>query len=256
MELSGASERDLVSALANGLRAMEAFSPADRRMSLSEVAHRTGLTRAAARRYLHTLTAAGYAEFDGKRFQLTPRVLRFAHAYLSSISLPQVATPIVEELSRETDEGVSLSVLDGSESLVVVASVPRRIVGAYTRVGTHLPVLVAASGRVLLAGKSDEFVEQMLSQAIPKCKLTPKTKVAPAEIRAEVARIRATGHALNDEEIEVGLRVVAVPVRNTIGNTVAALSVSTYSGRYEIGELEHKFLPALAKASARLGQLI
>jgi IclR family pca regulon transcriptional regulator len=256
MELSGASERDLVSALTNGLRAMEAFSPADRRMSLSEVAHRTGLTRAAARRYLHTLTAAGYAEFDGKLFQLTPRVLRFAHAYLSSISLPQIATPIIEELSGQTDEGVALAVLDGVESLVVVSSVPRRIVGAFTRVGTHLPALVAATGRVLVAGKSDDFVEHMLTRAAPKTKLTPKTKVTPDEIRAEIARIRETGYGLNDEEIEVGLRVIAVPVRNTIGNTVATLCVSTYSGRYEIAELQQKFLPALIKSSARLGQLI
>jgi len=256
LEIGAAGERDLVSALANGLRAMEAFSPADRRMSLSEVAHRTGLTRAAARRYLHTLTAAGYAEFDGKRFQLTPRVLRFAHAYLSSISLPQFATPIIEELSGQTDEGVSLTVLDGIESLTVVSSVPRRIVGAYTRVGTHLPALVAASGRVLLAGKSDDFIEQMISRASPKCKLTPKTKISPDEIRSEIARIRETGHALNDEEIEVGLRVVAVPVRNTIGDTIAGLSISTYSGRYEISELQQKFLPELTKASSRLGQLI
>lgn len=256
MELSGASERDLVSALANGLRAMEAFSPADRRMSLSEVAHRTGLTRAAARRYLHTLTAAGYAEFDGKLFQLTPRVLRFAHAYLSSISLPQIATPIIEELGAQTNEGVSLTVLDGFESLTVVSSVPRRIVGAYTRVGTHLPALVAASGRVLLAGKSDDFVEQMISRAAPKCKLTPKTKISPEEIRCEISRIRETGHGLNDEEIEVGLRVIAVPVRNTIGNTVAGLSISTYSGHYEIDEIKRKFLPSLENASSRLGQLI
>jgi IclR family pca regulon transcriptional regulator len=223
---------------------------------LTDVARRTGLTRAAARRYLLTLTAAGYAEFDGKRFQLTPRVLRLAHAYLSSISLPQAATPIIEELSRKTDEGVALAVLDGVETVVIASSVPRRIVGAFTRVGTHLPVLTGSTGRILLSGRSDDFVEDMIRQALPRARLTPKTKMTADEIRAEIRVARERGYSINDEEIELGLRVIAVPVRNVTGAMVAALSVCTYSARFEADELKRRFLPDLLEASERLGRFV
>ena len=137
---------DLVSGLANGLRALEAFTPAQQQMTVADVAKRTGLTRAAARRYLHTLTAGGYTEFDGKRFALTSRVLRLGHAYISSVQLPQIAQPIVEELGHKTDESIAFSVLDGAESLTIASSTPRRIVGIFTRVGTHLPALSTATG--------------------------------------------------------------------------------------------------------------
>jgi IclR family transcriptional regulator, pca regulon regulatory protein len=247
--------RDHVSGLANGLRAIEAFSSNHQLMTVADVAKRTGLTRAATRRYLLTLMAAGYAEFDGKRFQLTSRVLRFGHAYISSVPLPQIAQPIVEELGHKTEESIALSVLEGSESLTIASSAPRRIVGIFTRVGTHLPALSAATGRVVLADKSDEAIEQALRSAVIE-KLTYKTKTSPDEIWDEIRRIRQMGYGLNDEEIEVGLRVIAVPVRNAAGVVVAALCVSTYSGRFEIDQLKRKFLADLIGASEHLKKLI
>jgi len=252
---TGAGENDLVCALANGLRALEAFSATQKQMTLADVARLTGLSRAAARRYLHTMTACGYTEFDGKRFQLTSRVLRLSHAYISSIQLPQIAQPIVEELGHKTDESIAFSVLDGAESLTIASSTPRRIVGIFTRVGTHLPALSTATGRAVLASRSDEEIRRRLQSDGIK-KLTPKTKTTHEEIWNEIHRIRKFGYAINDEEIEVGLRVIAVPVRASGGTVVASLCVSTYSSRYEANQLTRNFLHLLLDASKRLSALI
>jgi IclR family transcriptional regulator, pca regulon regulatory protein len=244
-----------VAALANGLLVIEAFAASRQRMTLADIAKSTGLTRAASRRYLLTLAANGYAHFDGKRFQLTSRVLRLGHAYISSVPLPQIAQPIVEELGHRTDESIALSVLEGSESLTIASSAPRRIVGIFTRIGTHLPALSTATGRVLLAGKSDDAIKDML-RSFGVERLTSKTKTQSSEILEEIRRIRQTGYALNDEEIEVGLRVIAVPVRDTDRKVVASMCVSTYSSRYEVEQLTEKFLQPLLKASEKLGQLL
>jgi IclR family transcriptional regulator, pca regulon regulatory protein len=248
-------DRDHVTGLANGLRAIEAFSSEHQLLTVAEVARRTGLTRAATRRYLLTLTASGYAQYDGKHFQLTSRVLRLGHAYISSVPLPQIAQPIVEELGHRTDESIALAVLEGAESLTVATSARRRLVGIFTRVGTHLPALSSATGRVLLSGQSDDLIEQLL-RTRPLQKLTAKTKTSGDEIRQEIRSIRQHGYALNDEEIEVGLRVIAVPVRSATNTIAAAICVSTYSGRYEIGELKRNFLGDLQEASERLSLLI
>src|SRR3954468_24551101 len=189
-------DRNQVAALANGMRAIEAFAASRQRMTLAEVAKHSGLTRAAARRFLLPLVANGYADFDGKRFQLTSRVLRLGHAYISSVPLPQIAQPIVEELGHRTDESIALSVLEGSESLTIASSAPRRIVGIFTRIGTHLPALSTATGRVLLAGKSDDVLKDLLHKAHIE-KLTPKTKTSPNQILEEIRRIRRSGYALN-----------------------------------------------------------
>ncbi len=249
------SDRDLVAGLANGLRAIEAFSSHHKLMTVADVARQTGFTRAATRRYLLTLRAAGYADFDGKWFQLTSRVLRLGHAYISSVPLPQIAQPIVEELGHKTEESIAFSVLEGAESLTIASSAPRRIVGIFTRVGTHLPALSTSTGRVVLAGRTDEFIEQMLRNTVVD-KLTEKTKMTPAEIREEIRRIRKQGYGLNDEEIEIGLRVIAVPVYNSASMVVAALCVSTYAGRYKIDQLKKRFLHELLDASHRLRRLI
>jgi IclR family pca regulon transcriptional regulator len=252
---SRSGDRDLVAGLANGLRAIEAFSSHHKLMTVADVARQTGFTRAATRRYLLTLKAAGYADFDGKRFQLTSRVLRLGHAYISSVPLPQIAQPIVEELGHKTEESIAFAVLEGAESLTVASSAPRRIVGIFTRVGTHLPALSSSTGRVVLAGRSDEFIEQLLRTTVVE-KLTYKTKTTPAEIWQEIRRIRQQGYGLNDEEIEVGLRVIAVPVHSSSGIVVAALCVSTYAGRYKADQLKRRFLGDLLEASERLRRLI
>jgi IclR family transcriptional regulator, pca regulon regulatory protein len=253
--VAGSRDRNQVAGLANGLRAIEAFATSRQRMTLADVARNAGLTRAAARRYLLTLVANGYADFDGKRFQLTSRVLRLGHAYISSVPLPQIAQPVVEELGHRTEESIALSVLEGTESLTIASSAPRRIVGIFTRVGTHLPALSTATGRILLAGKPDDAIREILRSARIQ-KLTPKTKTSPHQILEEIRGIRRSGYALNDEEVEVGLRVIAVPVRDTGGSVIASMCVSTYSSRYEVGQLTEKFLQPLLNASEQLQRLL
>jgi IclR family transcriptional regulator, pca regulon regulatory protein len=247
------TQRDQVSALANGLRAIEAFSASRPRMTLSDIARRAKLSRAAARRYLLTLEAAGYAETDGKHFRLTPRVLRLGYAYLSSIPLPQVAQPIIDAVGEQAEEAAALAVLDGTESIIIVSSIQRRIVGVFTRVGTHLPAFTSATGRVLLADKPDDVLSQKLRSAGTLRKLTPKTITSPSEILAEIGRVRQQGFSLNDEEIEIGLRVISVPVRNRLGNVVAALAISVHSARLEVRELKRKFFSMLVQSSEELG---
>ncbi len=246
-------DRNQVAALANGLRAIEAFAASRQRMTLAEVAKHSRPDRAATRRYLLTLVANGYADFDGKRFQLTSRVLRLGHAYISSVPLPQIAQPIVEELGHRTDESIALSVLEGNESLTIASSAPRRILGIFTRVGTHLPALSTATGRVLLAGKAGRR-DQGHSAVGPHSKADAEDQdVVRARSGTRSAASGESGYALNDEEIEVGLRVIAVPVREAGGNVIASMCVSTYSGRYEVDQLTEKFLQPLLKASEQLG---
>jgi IclR family pca regulon transcriptional regulator len=254
--LDAARDRDRVAALENGLRALSAFSSSTQWLTLSDVARQAGLTRAAARRYLLTLTAAGYAETDGKRFQLTPRVLRLGFAYLSSVRLPQIAQPIVEGLGERTDEAAGLAVLDGLETMIVATSLSRRIVGIFTRIGTHLPAFSGSTGKVLMAGMNDDVVEQRLLRAGPIRKLTPKTKTSHAEIMDEIRRVREQGYGINDEEIELGLRVISVPVRNSMGTVVAAMCISTHSGRFEADQLKSRFYPPLVAASKQLSLLL
>jgi IclR family pca regulon transcriptional regulator len=248
-------DRNQVAALANGLRAIEAFASGGQRMTVAEIARHAQLTRAATRRYLLTLAANGYAVFDGKRFQLSSRVLRLGHAYISSVPLPQIAQPIVEELGHRTDESIALSVLEGTESLTIASSAPRRILGIFTRVGTHLPALSTATGRILLAWKPDDAVKSIMRSTRVQ-RLTSKTKTAASQIWDEIRRIRQFGYALNDEEIEVGLRVIAVPVHDASGAVIASMCVSTYSSRYEVDRLKEKFLHPLLNASKQLEKLI
>lgn len=255
-EARGPRGRDHVAALANGLLAIEAFSNAQQELTLSEVARRTALTRAAARRYLHTLVAGGYAETDGKHFRLTSRVLRLGYAYLSSAPLPQLAQPILDEIGEQTEDVAALAVLDGMDAVFVACSSPRRIIAALTRVGTRLPALSSSTGRVLLAGRPDDLVARMIERAGRIQKLTPKTLTSRNELKAVVRRARVQGFSVSDDEVEIGLRSIAVPVMNRAGTVVAALGVSVHSARMRADQLARKFLPILIRASRRLEMLL
>lgn len=243
-------------ALQNGLRAMEAFDAAHPALSLSEVARRAGLTRAAARRYLHTLAALGYAETTGKHFRLGPRVLRLGYSYLATNALPGLAQPLLERVGEKLEEVASLAVLDGSDVVFLARSAPRRIVSTVIAVGTRFPALGAATGRVLLADRTDEVIRGLLQRAEPLRKRTPKTKVEPDELLAEIARARAQGYAMNDEELELGLRSIAVPVRNHGGAAVAAISVSAQAVRMTPRQIIEVALPLIRGAAADLQALL
>ena len=192
---------------------IRAFGPEDPELTLSDVARRTGLTRAAARRFLLTLADLGYVRSDGRLFALTPRVLDLGYAYLSSLSLPEVAEPHLERLAAEVRESSSVSVLDGDE-IVYVGRVPTsRIMRVSINVGTRFPAYATSMGRVLLAALEPDELDAYLARAEIR-PLTARAIATPDALRAELARVRTQGWALVDQELEEGLRSIAVPIRD------------------------------------------
>lgn len=213
-----------VRSLERGLAVIRAFDREHARMTVSEVARRAGVTRAAARRLLHTLVSLGYARTDGKTFELAPRVLELGYAYLSSFGIAEVAQTYMDALSRSLAESCSLAVLDGAE-IVYVARVPtQRIMSQSLAVGTRLPAFPTSMGQVLLAALPPAELDRLLDQH-PLKALTNKTITDRAAYCAKIARVRREGYALVDEELERGVRSIAVPVRDRHGQTIAAMNV-------------------------------
>lgn len=235
---------EFVQSLARGLAVIRAFDAQNPSLSLSDVARRTDLTRAAARRFLHTLQSLGYVRTDGRAFSLTPRVLELGFSYLSALSLPEVVQPHLEALSREVDESVSAAVLSGAD-IVYVARVPtRRIMSVRITIGTRFPAYATSLGRVLLAALPDAQVADILATTPPE-ELTDRTLTDPALIQEEVRRVRAQGWALVDGELEPGLRSIAAPLRDRTGVVVAAVNVSTSATRDSVDRVRDAYLPAL-----------
>ncbi len=217
---------EFVRSLARGLEVITAFDADHPAMTLSEVAERTGLGRATARRSLLTLAELGYVRVDGRAFALTPQVLRLGTAYLSALDLPAVAQPHLERLSARVGESTSGAVLDGPEIVYVARVATRRIMSVAITVGTRFPAHATSMGRVLLAAAPEHVREAALTDLAP---LTAATLVDPAAVREELVRVAEQGHALVDGELEDGLRSLAVPLRGRGGAVVAALNVSTSS---------------------------
>lgn len=238
------SGTEFVQSLERGLAVVRAFDADHPRMTLTEVGRRTGLTRATARRLLHTLCSLGYVAADGKQFELTPRVLDLGFAYVSSLRLPDLAQPFMEELSERVHESVSAAVLDGQQ-IVYVARVPtQRIMAVSLAIGSRLPALWTSMGRVLLAELSDEALATFLRTQ----SATPPSSRALTDREAlavEVRRVRQQGYCLLDQELEDGIRSVAVALRDRRGRALAALNVGTHAARVTLKELRTTILPQL-----------
>lgn len=237
------SQSNHVQSLARGLAVIRSFDVDHPDQTLSDVAKRTGLTRATARRLLLTLSDLGYASTDGKRFSLTPAVLDIGYAYLSSLNVQQIAQPFLESLSETVKESVSVSVLEGSD-IVYIARVPTaRIMTISLGLGTRLPAHCTSMGRVLLA----ELTEEELAARLPLelDALTEFTVTSRDDLSAELARVRRQGYAMVDQELEIGVRSIAAPLRDGAGRTTAAMNVSTHAGRTSLDELHEQFLPQL-----------
>jgi IclR family pca regulon transcriptional regulator len=249
--VTGRGERtsDFVQSLERGLAVIRAFDADHPELTLSEVARATSLTRAAARRFLHTLVELGYVRSDGRLFSLRPRVLELGYAYLSSLTLPEVAEPHMERLVASVRESSSMSVLDGDE-VVYVARVPtKRIMTVSISVGTRFPAYATSMGRVLLAGQPEEWLEEYLS-TLALSPLTRHTVTTPARLRAELIRVRERGWAMVDQELEEGLRAIAAPIRNGDGHVVAAINISSHASRGSLAAMRDELLPQLLKTAA------
>lgn len=248
--------RDHVSALGNGLHVIECFSAAAPALTIADVARKAALTRAAARRYLLTLTTLGYMESDGKHYRLSTRTARLGYAYFSTAPLPKLAQPLLERVADATQEGVSLAILDGSDVIYIGRSSARRIMSGVVGVGVRIPAVIGGTGRVLLASKPDELVVRMLRNIGTIQPLTAKTKTDRDEILEEIRRARQRGYSINHEEVEIGLRSIAAPVRNATGSTIAAMSVSTPTARLSAAQLVESVLPVLIEACHDLGMIV
>lgn len=243
-----AERQRFLQSLERGIAVIQVFSHEHPALTLSEVARLAGITRATARRILLTLEHLGFVRADGRSFSLTPRVLTLGWAYLSSLNLWEIAQPLMEDLVAETKESCSAATLDLPD-IVYVARVPtRRIMTIALSVGTRLPAHATSMGRVLLAGLPESELHRFLAQTTLE-RYTDRTVTDPAELEAVLARVRAQGWALVDEELEVGLRSIAAPIRGADGRTIAALNVSTAASRVSHDELQGRFLPALLRTA-------
>ncbi|RDI94674.1 IclR family transcriptional regulator [Meiothermus sp. QL-1] len=250
-----AGEDFFVEALARGLAVIRCFDEQHERLTISEVARLTGLTRATARRSLLTLCALGYMATDGKQFWLTPRILSLGHAYLSSTPLPRLLQPVLEEVSGQLGESCSASILDGGEIVYIARAATRRVVSVGLGVGSRLPAYCTSMGRVLLAALEPAALEAYLART-PLRPLTPHTLTDPARLKQELARVRAQGFALVDQELELGLRSIAVPVQNARGQVLAAMNIGVQAARVSPEELLGRMLPVLRQAAASLVPLL
>ncbi|MFI6507176.1 IclR family transcriptional regulator C-terminal domain-containing protein [Streptosporangium sp. NPDC050855] len=242
---------DHVQSLARGLSVIKAFSATSPELTLSEVARATDLTRAAARRFLLTLVDLGYVRTDGRLFALSPRVLDLGYAYLSSLSLPEVAEPHLERLVAEVHESASVAVLDGEDVVYVARVATSRIMRVTISIGTRFPAYCTSMGRVLLAGLSPDDLDAYLDR-VELRRITARTVTSTAALRAELERVRAHGWAMVDQELEEGLRSIAAPVRERSGRVTAAINISSHASRTTTDSARRHLLPPLLATVARV----
>ncbi len=244
-------ESDFVSGFARGLRVIEAFNDMHRRLSITDASKLTGIDRATVRRSLLTLTELGYASYDGKFFTLTPKVLRLGHAYLEATPLPALLQPYLDVLSEKAGQSASASVLEGTEILYIARASQRRVMSINLTPGSRLPAYCASMGRVLLAMLPEADALAVLDNTELK-RNTPKTKTDKDELIAEFAKVKAQGYALIDEELELGLCSIAVPIANDRGQVIAAINIGAPAAHVPAAEMVERYLPLLREAQAGL----
>jgi len=230
--------------LERGLAVIAVFSREHPRLTLSEVARLTGLTPATARRILLTLEELGFVRSEDRRFSLTPRVLSLGWSYLSSLDLWEIAQPVMQDVAARAGETCTAAALDLPDIVAVARASTRRIMTLNLQVGGRLPAHCTAMGRVLLADLPEAELDAFLATNALE-PLTDATICDPAALREELDRVRRRGWALVDEELEVGLRSVAAPVRGADGRVFAALNLCTSSGRMTAAEARERLLPLL-----------
>lgn len=250
----GEDDADFVRALARGLSVLECFDAEHGAMTLTEIAERVDLSRGSTRRLLLTLEHLGYLGSDGTRFFPRARVLKLGFGYLSLLPVWTAARGYVDEVARQTNESCSIAVLEDFDIVYVARHAAKRIIHDYIPLGTRYPAHSTSMGKVLLAGLPDDALAVHLAKD-PLPRLTPKTITSAAEMRRELARTRERGFAINDEEIEIGLRSIAVPIRDREDKVAAAINISAPAARVSVEQLK-QWLPVLRKASEAITLLM
>jgi len=268
---AGASEHvvpiakaDKIEGMAKGMAVLESFDTQRQRLNATLAAERTGLTRAAARRHLLTLAHLGYLETDGSYFWLSAKVLRFSGSYLASARLPRAIQPTLNRLAAQTRQSFSAVVLDGDEVVIVGRGGHEwsngsdgavRMLAYGLHLGARLPAHATSTGRMLLAAKTKTAFSQWL-KGRTLARLTAQTQVDPKQFRALIAQVRADDYCLVQQEHELGVHALAVPLRNMQGRVVAALNVVASPQRLSAAELQREMLPLLLEASRELRPLL
>jgi IclR family pca regulon transcriptional regulator len=241
--------RDFVTALATGLQVIRAFDAEHPRMTLSEVATRTGMNRAKARRFLLTLHGLGYVRRHERYFELAPKTLQLGYAFLSANNYQSVIRQHLEHITEATGESSSMGVLQGADVIYVARSAaPHRLMTIALSVGTHLPAAATSMGRMLLALLPSDALDELLA-GIELPEYTPRTLTEPKALRAEIDKARDQGYCIVDQELESGLRSMAVPVYDMHGSLLGAINISTNAARVDKKTLTQRFLPLLQQTS-------
>ena len=248
--------KDHMGGLAKGLRLLEAFDGAHTLLTVTEAARRVDLSPASARRCLLTLCELGYVRTDGKRYGLDHGALKIAYAYAASTRLPRLVQPSLDALSERSRESASLAVLHRGEVLIAARSTARRTMRVGLSVGSRLPLHCSAAGRSLMMAQGDREVRALLGRAALE-RFTSRTLTTVRDVLGELAASRERGYTVCDEEIEVGVRSIAVPVLDRAGATVAAMTISTRAERMTVAEMAGAYLPLLLRsrdaARSRIG---
>ncbi len=243
---------NFMTSLARGLIVIQAFTQQSPQMTISQLSAKTGLSRAAVRRCLYTLTKLGFAGAeDGSRYSLRPRMLTLSHTYTASNTLSSAAQPILERMSAALRESFSVATLDGEDIVYIARTTVSRVMAVDLHIGSRLPAYCTSMGRVLLAYLPADQLESYLSRVI----LTPhttRTVTSIEKLRLLLRNIRRSGYAVCDQEFEVGLRSLAVPVHSSSGRVVATINLSGSAPRMSVLDMQTRYLPHLRNAANEL----
>jgi IclR family pca regulon transcriptional regulator len=254
-EIDALTDPSFMTSLARGLAVLRAFSDSRRPLTIAQISQKTGISRAAVRRCLHTFKQLGYVDAEMNNFSLRPKVLTLGYSYLSSTPLAVSSQPYLNNISRTLNESSSLAVLDDSEVLYIARSATSRVMSVALNAGSRLPAYCSSLGRVMLAAMPPAELDAYFARTQLR-PMTERTVVSQARLREILAGVRQAGYAIIDEELELGLRSIAVPVRGASGTVLAAVNVGVQAARVSTARMEQEFLPVLQRGAQELAVLL
>jgi len=254
-QIDALTDPSFMTSLARGLAVVQAFSDSRKPQTIAQISQKTGIPRAAVRRCLFTLQQLGYVDAELNNFSLRPKVLTLGYSYLSSTPLTVSSQPYLNAISRDLGESCSIAVLEDGEVLYVARSAASRVMSVALNTGSRLPAYCTSLGRVMLAHLTPDQLDAYFARVKLK-PMTDKTVTNQKRLRELLAGVRQDGYAINDEELELGLRSIAVPVRGASGQVVAALNVGAQAGRVSAERMRLEFLPILQRGAQELSVLL
>lgn len=246
---------NFMTSLARGLAVIRGFAGSRHGLTISQLSQKTGISRASVRRCLYTLERLGYVGSEGTVYVLRPMILSLGYSFLSSTPVAEAAQPHLDALSKEIQESCSLSILDGDDIVYLARSAVSRIMSINLVAGTRLPAYCTSMGRVLLAYLPGAELNAYLGR-IRMTPFTPHTVTSPDQLREILQQVRQDGYAILDQELEVGLRSIAVPVRDVGGRVIAAMNIGSQAARVSVDEMRQRFLPVLQSSAMELGTFL